>query len=64
MEPDFDDVILSLAERAVEVMTGQDLRQTLEALQATNLSLTSSQVILAASISSSLIERELARRGL
>ena len=63
MEPDFDDVILSLAERAVEVMTGQDLRQTLEALQATNLSLASSQGILAASISS-LIERELARRGL
>ncbi len=63
MEPDFDDVILSLAEHAVEVMTGQDLRQTLEALQATNLSLTSSQGILAASISS-LIERELARRGL
>ncbi len=63
MQPDFDDVILSLAERAVEVMTGQDLRQTLEALQATNLSLTSSQGILAASISS-LIERELARRGL
>jgi hypothetical protein len=63
VEPDFDDVILSLAERAVEVMTGQDLRQTLEALQATNLSLASSQGILAASISS-LIERELARRGL
>ena len=63
MEPDFDDIVLSLAERAVEVMTGQDLRQTLEALQATNLSLTSSQGILAASISS-LIERELARRGL
>ncbi len=62
-QPDFDDVILSLAERAVEVMTGQDLRQTLEALQATNLSLASSQGILAASISS-LIERELARRGL
>ena len=63
MEPDFDDVILSLAERAVEVMTGQDLRQTLEALQATNLSLASSQGILATSITS-LIERELARRGL
>ena len=63
MEPDFDDIILGLAERAVEVMTGQDLRETLEALQATNLSLTSSQGILAASLTS-LIEREMVRRGL
>ena len=56
-------MILGLAERAVEVMTGQDLRETLEALQATNLSLTSSQGILAASLTS-LIEREMVRRGL
>ena len=63
MEPDFDDIILGLAERVVEVMTGQDLRETLEALQATNLSLTSSQGILAASLTS-LIEREMVRRGL
>ncbi len=44
-------------------MTYQDLRETLEALEAANVSLSSSWGILAASLTT-LIEGEIARRGL
>ena len=63
MDQEFDDIVLGLAERAVAVMTYQDLRETLEAIEAANVNLSSSWGILAASITA-LIEREIARRGL
>ncbi|HEX2171667.1 MAG TPA: hypothetical protein VHL09_04420 [Dehalococcoidia bacterium] len=60
---EFDDIVLALAERAVEVMTGQDLRDTLEAIEAANVSLSSTWGLVAASITT-LIQNELSRRGL
>lgn len=63
MERELDDIILSLAEQATAVMTGRDLQDTLESLQACKVSLLSDQGILAASLTS-LVESELRRRGL
>jgi hypothetical protein len=60
---EFDDIVLALAERAIEVMTGRDLRETLEAIEAANVSPTSSWGLVAESIKV-LIEGEIARRGL
>lgn len=59
---EFDDIVLALAERAIEVMTYQDLRETLEAIEAANVSITSSWGLVAASIKA-LIDGEIARRG-
>lgn len=60
---EFDDIVLALAERAVEVMTGQDLRETLDAIEAAHVSSTSAWALTAESIRA-LINAEIRRRGL
>lgn len=60
---DFEDILLDLAQRAIEVMTYRDLRDTLDAIEAAEIGLSSTHGLLAAAIATA-ITREIERRGL